>query len=168
MPDKYLYNAAGTVTEKAAIDTSTGAGDAGKVIAADSTGRMDPSFLPPGIGADTASVTSSENLAAGDFVNVYNSSGAKCRKADASTTGKEAHGFVISAVTSPANATVYFEGSNTQVSAAVPGPVYLSDSTPGGFTSIAPSGTGKIVQLVGVATSATSINFERGMAIALA
>jgi hypothetical protein len=75
--------------------------------------------MPTGIGADTASITASEALAAGDLVNIYDSTGAKCRKADASTSGKEAHGFVLAAVESAASATVYFEGSNTQVTGIV-------------------------------------------------
>ena len=48
-----------------------------------------------GGGADTGTVTTSEALAAGDLVNIWNSSGAKARKADATTAGKEAHGFVL-------------------------------------------------------------------------
>ena len=104
--NKYLTNNAGTITEVASLQSSAGAGDAGKIPALDAAGRLDNSMMPSGIGADTASVTSSENLAAGDLVNIWNSTGAKVRKADATTAGKEAHGFVLSAVTSPAAATV--------------------------------------------------------------
>jgi hypothetical protein len=168
MSDKYLYLNSGIPTEKAAVASSAGAGDAGKIPALDAAGRLDNSMMPSGIGADTASIASSENLAAGDFVNVWNSTGAKVRKADASTAGKEAHGFVLAAVTAPAAATVYFEGPNTQVTGATPGPIYLSASTPGGFSSTAPSGTGQVVQKVGVATSAANINFESGQSYVLA
>lgn len=161
MADKYLRNNSGVLTETEATVSSAGAGDAGKIPALDTAGRLDSSMMPVGIGADTASIAASENLAAGDFVNVYNDSGtAKVRKADASTAGKYAHGFVLSAVTAPAAATVYFEGPNTAVSSATPGEVFLSATTAGGFTSTAPTGTGKVVQKIGVAVSATSINFE--------
>lgn len=161
MADKYLRNNAGILTETEALVESAGAGDAGKIPALDNTGRLDDSVMPVGIGADTASIVASENLSAGDFVNIYNDAGtAKVRKADASTSGKYAHGFVLDAVTSGDPAVVYCEGPNTAVTDATPGEVFLSAATAGGFTSTAPTGTGKVVQKIGVAVSATSINFE--------
>jgi hypothetical protein len=166
--DKYLYNNAGTPTEKAAIQSSGGAGDAGKIPALDAAGLLSQTMMPVGIGADTASIVASEALAAGDLVNVYNDTGtAKVRKADATTSGKEAHGFVLAAVDSAANATVYFEGSNTQVTGATPGVVFLS-TTAGGSTPTCPVAAGNVSQRIGVATSATSINFESGIPIVCA
>jgi hypothetical protein len=158
--DKFLYNNAGTITEKVSNQASAGAGDAGKIVALDSTGRIDNTMMPVGIGADTQAITASEALAAGDLVNVWNSTGAKVRKADASVAGKEAHGFVLAAVSSGASATVYFEGTDTQVTGQTPGVVYLSATTPGLATSTAPSGSGQVVQRVGFATGTTSINFQ--------
>jgi hypothetical protein len=166
--DKFLYNNAGTLTEKVSNQTSAGAGDAGKIPALDATGRLDNSMMPVGIGADTAVITASEALAAGDLVNIWNSTGAKVRKADASVAGKEAHGFVLAAVLSAAAATVYFEGTDTQVTGQTPGPVFLSASTPGLATATAPSGTGQVVQRVGFATSATAINFQSQPPVVLA
>lgn len=161
MADKYLRNNSGVLTETEATVSSAGAGDAGKIPALDNTGRLDESVMPVGIGADTASIVASENLAAGDFVNIYNDGGtAKVRKADASTAGKYAHGFVLEAVTSGDPALVYCEGPNTAVTGATPGEVFLSATTAGGFTSSAPTGTGKVVQKIGVATATTNINFE--------
>jgi len=156
---KFLKNNSGAITEESAIVASAGAGDEGKIPALDSSGRLDTSLMPTGIGADTASVAASENLAAGDLVNIYDVSGAKCRKADASTVGKEAHGFVLTAVTSGLNATVYFEGTNAQVTGLTPGNQFLS-TTPGLCGAVAPSGSGNVVQRVGFATSATSMNFQ--------
>lgn len=168
MADKYLYNNAGTITEKAAITTSAGAGDSGKIPALDSSGRLDNSVMPTGIGADTATITASEALAAGDLVNVWNSTGAKVRKADASTAGKEAHGFVLAAVSNGAAATVYFEGTDTQVTGLTPGVQFLSAATPGAATATAPSGTGQVVQRVGFATAATALNFQSMPPVVLA
>lgn len=168
MADKYIYNNAGTLTEKEAKATSAGAGDAGKIPALDGTGRLDNSMMPVGIGADTASITTSEALAAGDLVNIWNSTGAKARKADASTAGKEAMGFVLAAAASGAAATVYFEGTDTQVTGQTPGPVYLSATTPGLATATPPSGTGQVVQRVGYATGTTAINFNAGLPVVLA
>jgi hypothetical protein len=147
--------------------TSAGAGDSGKLPALDAAGRLDSSFLPVGIGADTAAITTSEAVAAGDFVNVWNSTGAKARKADAAVAGKEAHGFVLVGVGSGAVATVYFEGTNTAVTGQTPGPVFLA-TVAGTATATAPSAAGNAVQRLGVATSATSINFEPQPAITLA
>lgn len=166
--NKYFANVGGLLTEVASNDSSAGAGDAGKLVALDGTGRIAGSMMPVGIGADTASVTASETLAAGDFVNVFDDSGAaKVRKADATTAGKEAHGFVLAAVSSAAPATVYFEGTNTQVTGMTAGPVFLG-TTAGAGTATAPSGSGNIVQRIGVATSATTVNFESGLIFKLA
>jgi hypothetical protein len=165
--DKYIKNVAGTLTEEAALQASSGAGDAGAIVALDAAGLIDTSMMPVGIGADTASIVASENLAAGDLVNVHNSAGAKVRKADATTAGKEAHGFVLAAVTAPAAATVYFEGTNNQVSGLTPGVQYLA-TTAGLSDETPPSAAGNVVQRVGLATSATALNFDGGPPIVLA
>jgi len=160
---KYLeLTTAGTITEVAATVTSAGVGDDGKVVALDATGKLDSSVLPTGIGADTATIEASENLAAGDFVNIWDSTGAKVRKADASGgLGKQAHGFILEGVTSGQNASVYFEGQNTQLTSLTPGTVYfLSGTTAGAVTATAPTTATHIVQRVGNANSATAMNTE--------
>lgn len=194
---KIIKNNAGTLTEEAALVTSAGAADAdripalnasgvldativnaknssagaadaGKIPQLDAAGRLDSSMMPVGIGADTSSITASEALAAGDWVNIHNSSGAKVRKADASTSGKEAHGFVLAAVSNGAQATVYFEGTNTQVTGQTPGNVFLSAITPGAGAAAAPTTAGQVVQRLGIAVSATAVNFEAQQPIVLA
>lgn len=166
--NKYLSNNSGTITEVASIQSSAGVGDAGKITALDATGKLDSSFMPTGIGPDTQSILASENLAAGDLVNVYNNAGtANCRKADATTTGKFAHGFTLAAVTSGNNATIYFRGSNTAVTGLTPGDLFLA-TTAGLPTSTAPSGAGNVVQRVGVAVSATVLEFSAGLPFVLA
>lgn len=158
--NKYISNNSGTLTEVAAVQASAGAGDAGKIVALDSTGHLDSTIMPTGIGADTATFTASEALAAGDLVNIWNSTGAKARKADGSTSGKEAMGFVLAAVSNGGTATVYFEGTNTQVTGLTPGPLFLSATTPGACTSTAPTGSGQVVQRVGFAIGATAMNAQ--------
>ncbi len=167
MSDKYLKADGANLAEVEGINSSAGAGDAGKIAALDSAGKWDNSMMPTGIGADTSSIEASENLAAGDFVNIYDSTGAKCRKADATTAGKEAWGFVLAVVTSGNNATVYFEGANDQVTGLTAGEQFLA-TTAGLSSHTAPSSSGNVVQSVGVATSATSLNFERSKPITLA
>jgi hypothetical protein len=165
---KYLALVGGRITEVSGTASSAGAGDAGEIPQLDGAGRLDSSMMPVGIGADTASITASEALAAGDFVNIWDSSGAKVRKADASAVGKEAHGFVLSTVSNGATATVYFEGTNTQVTSQTPGVVYLSAATAGRATSTPPSAAGNIVQSLGFATGSTAINFQSSITVTLA
>lgn len=168
MTNKYISNSSGVLTEVTASTTSAGAPDAGKIIALDSTGKLDNSFMPTGIGADTAAISASEALSAGDLINIWSNGGVfNVRKADATVAGKEAMGFVLSAVTSGASATVYFESSNTAKSGLTPGKLYLS-TTAGGVQSTAPTGTGQVVQVVGFATSATVMNLQIESPIILA
>jgi hypothetical protein len=164
--NKYIANTAGTLTEVAASQVSTGITDAGKIVALDANGLLDTTVMPVGIGADTASIVTSESLVAGDLVNIWNSSGAKVRKADATTAGKQAVGYVLSSFTAPAPALVYFEGNNPQVTGLTPGKQYLS-TTAGLATATAPSASGNVVQCVGFATSATNLNFQAGEPITL-
>ena len=165
---KFLRLVNGVLTEIFGVQTSAGAANAGDLVSLDDTGRIHNSMLPVGIGADTATVTASEALAAGDWVNIWNDAGAaKVRKADATTAGKEVHGFVLSAVTSGNPATVYFEGTNTQVTGQTPGPVYLQTTAGAGGATI-PSASGNVVQQIGVAVSATAVNFERSAPVTLA
>lgn len=172
MADKYLYidTATGRIKEKATNATSAGAGDAGKVPSLDSSGRLDTTFMPVGIGADTATIVASEALSAGDFVNIWNSTGVKVRKADATTSGKEANGFVLASVSSSANATVYFEGQNTSLTSLTVGDNYYLGTTAGLVTTTPPSGSGNVIQLLGVAISATTIPFtaQQGLGVILA
>lgn len=193
---KFIKNNTGTLTEEAALTTSAGAADAdkipalnasgvldptivngiivsagagssGKVVQLDASGKIDSTTLPVGVGADTQSITTSEALAAGDLVNVWNSTGAKVRKADATVAGKEAHGFVLAAFGSGVAATVYFEGTNTAVTGQTPGNVFLS-TTPGVASATAPTGSGNVVQRVGFSVSATAINFQSQPPVVLA
>ena len=156
---KFLNLENGKKKLDSAIATSAGAGDASKVLMTDGTGRIDSSFLPVGIGADTQEVVSFENLVAGDFVNIFDDGGTpSVRKADASN-GRDANGFVLSAVTAPALATVYFEGTNTQLSGMTPGTRQYLD-TAGGVTETPNTTSGELHQYLGKSSSATELNVE--------
>lgn len=164
---KFIRLVAGVMTEIFGVQSSAGAVNAGDIVALDDTGHIHGSMMPVGIGADTASVAASENIAAGDYVNIWSDGGDfKVRKADATVDGKNANGFVLSAVSSGNLATVYFEGTNTQVSSMTPGAVYLQTTAGAGGATV-PSANGNVVQRIGVATSATTVNFERGMPVVL-
>lgn len=100
---------------------------------------------------------------------MWDSAGAfRVRKADASSSGKEAHGFVLAAVANAATATVYFEGRDNQVTGLTPGNRFLSAATPGATVAAAPTGAGQVVQRVGIAVAATELNFEPMQPIVLA
>lgn len=165
---KYITNNNGQLQEVIANTVSGGSGDAGKIIALDSAGRIDNSMMPVGIGADTASILTSEVLSSGNYVNIWNNAGAfNVRKADATIAGKEAHGFVLSSYNSSTQATVYFEGTNTGVTGQTPGVVFLS-TTAGIGSSTAPSASGNAVQVLGFAVSATAVNFQSNRPVILA
>lgn len=169
MADKYIKQDAGQLAEVEGLVTSQGSQDAGKIVALDSSGKLDQSMMPSGIGADTEVMASSENLSAGDLVNIWNDSGTrKARKADASN-GRRAHGFVLAGTTSPNNATVYLSGDITGLTSLTPGAAYyLSGATAGASTSTAPSTAGYLSQEIGIAVSATSIAFQPQQPITLA
>lgn len=169
MADKYIRQNAGQLAEVEGTVTSAGAGDAGKIVALDSSGRIDSSMMPSGIGADTEVMATSENLSSGDLVNIWNDSGTrKARKADASN-GRRAHGFVLAGTTSPNNATVYLSGDITGLTSLTPGAAYyLSGSTAGAATATSPSTAGQLSQEIGIAVSATAIAFQPQQPITLA
>lgn len=162
MADKFIDIVSGVKTLKTPITTSAGAGDAGKLPSLDSTGRLDTSFMPSGVAAETKSAVASEALSAGDMVNLWNDAGTiKARKADASGGAtKRANGFVLAGVSSGATATVYLGGINTQRTGLTPGAMYfLSGSTAGAVTTTAPSTATHIIQIIGDALSATELEF---------
>lgn len=168
MAQKFLTQSGGVLQENLPTTTSAGAGDAGKIPGLDSTGRLDMSMMPTGLGAHTQVITASEALSAGAFVNIYDNGGSfAVRNADAAT-GKRAHGFVISAVTSGGQATVYPDGLNTALTGLTAGDYYLSDSAVGAVTKTVPTGSGKMVQRLGASMNATTLNCDLGQPIILA
>lgn len=166
--EKFLqHDAAGGMQEVQGV-TVGGAPSADRIASLNPAGQFDISMMPPGLGGDTAVLPAAGALVAGDFVNVFNDGGTtRCRKADASSLSTKAMGFVLTAVADLANATIYFEGNNTQVSGQVGGDVFLS-TTAGLASGTTPSASTEIVQRIGVAVSATQINFEPQTPILLA
>jgi len=158
------------------VTTSAGISDAYKLVALNELGVVD-STMVSGVSGDNSytgsgfvpsSISTSEALSAGDLVNIYNDSGAKCRKAYAYGNDREAHGFVLTSVISGGNASVYLGGTNDEVSNLNVGWQFLSEDTPGLCGSTVASGSGNIVQKVGFATSATSMDFKIYPSIRLA
>lgn len=149
------------------VVTSAGAGDAGKYIQTDAGGKIDNSLLPSGIGVNQVVVPSSENLAAGDFINLYsNATVLTARKAD-NSNARAAWGYVEAAVTSPANATVKrlntTNASRTGLTASSEywlGTAGSVISTPLDATDTA--NAGKVIQYLGIAKSTTELVTKEG------
>jgi hypothetical protein len=166
---KYLKRDSGTgrVSEQQGTITGGSGAQDGDLVSLDSTGRLDPTVMPVGFGADTFAGTAGEALTAGDFVAI-NGSGAVVR-ASATSGGFDAVGFVLASSSNGAACTLYFEGRNTALTGLTPGSrYYLSASTPGGATLTPVTGAGNRHQLLGNAITATSLSFEGDDAITLA
>ena len=169
MADKYIKRDAvsGKLQEVEATDVSAGAGDAGEVVALNSSGEIDATMLPSGTGAVRINVNAGEALAANDLV--YIDAAGEALLAFADVAGNGATGFVLAATLIGDPVDVYFEGIVQGQVGLTPGSrQYLSDTTPGGLTSTPVTGTGKVHQYIGKALTATSVLFEADDCIALA
>jgi hypothetical protein len=156
----FLARVAGKTKQIFGIQTSAGAGDAGKLIAAGTDGKLDSSFMPTGIGANQVVVPATEALSAGQFINLYNVTGTLSARLADNSNNRAAWGYVTAAVTSGAQATVYrLNTVNANLSGLTPGSDYWLGVA--GGTIAAPldpvTGTGKMDQYLGVAKSATEL-----------
>jgi len=157
----------GVLTQVKALVTSTGVADANKVVATGADGKLDESLMPASLTLQVKVLPATEDIAAGDFVNVFDDAGTvSVRLADASAE-RPADGYVKAGALTGANATVYLEGVNNQLTGLAPGQVWLGDA--GQVTQTAPaSGGGGLAQIVGQAIAATELDFEKAQPIYLA
>lgn len=162
------FDTNGDEVELSAIISSLGAGDALKIVSTGADGRIDISFLPPGIGADTETLICSEALSAGSWINIYDNGGVRtARLASNLDNTKPAMGFVKSAFAQNDNALVYLRGVNSQVPL---GSFVVADrgkkaflGTAGGAAKTAPTATGTLLQVLGPITdvaATVSVNFS--------
>lgn len=136
----------------AAAASSSGSADSNRLIKTNSAGVIDTTLLPTGIGSQSKTVETSEALSAGDYVNIFDVGGdARVRRADATTSGTEAIGFVLDNFAAGADATVFFEGTNTALSGLTPGQTLFLSTVPGAASPVAPAVPGSVVQIVGKA-----------------
>lgn len=162
MAQGFLARVNGRIKQIIATVVSAGAADAGKIPALDAAGKLDSSLLPGGLGANQVVVPSSENLSAGEFVNLYDNAGVlTARKAD-NSNGRAAWGYVSAAVVSPANATVKrLNTVNGNMTGLTPGGSYWL-GTAGGVLA-APldpanvANVNKVCQYLGMANAATEL-----------
>lgn len=162
MAQRFLARVSGKLRQIAAIVTSAGAADAGKIPALTAAGTLDMSMMPNGIGANTQIIPASEALSAGNLVNIWSDTGAvKVRLAD-NSNGRPADGYVLAPAALAANATVYpLDGANSGLTGLTPGNEYWL-GTAGGVVDIPLDETdvlnaNKISQYLGKAKSATEL-----------
>lgn len=168
--DKFIELKEGELAEKKPAITSSGGVDGGRLVALDeNTGKLDPSVMPSGIGADNITATCSDNLSPGNLVNLWVDGGVlKARKANASL-GYRASGFVLDAGSVGNTIQVSMEGSMVGLGAIVPGlPYFLSESTPGTHSDSPPTSSDFILQEIGTGRSLDSISFEPQSPVLLA
>lgn len=158
---KFLSLVAGKLKEVIGVDSSAGAGDAGKYAALDAAGKLNTNMMPTGIAAETVSVTPATNISQWQLVNIYDVTGTvTARKADGGTNKFVAHAFAPANLTAPTPGNVQMDGIITGTG-LTPGADYYLDDTAGGYAlyADAPAGAGKILQKIGYAVSATQIVF---------
>lgn len=148
-----------------AIQTSAGAGSAGSIVALNASGQVDPTMIPPGYENQVRSILTSEIIAAGAYVSIFNNSGTpNVRNADNGTPGKEANGFVLAGFGSAATATVYLGGPNNGLTGLTIGTRYFLGAV-GAVTTTPPDPTnagnaGKFIQFLGEATNTGELNTQ--------
>lgn len=169
MADKPIQLVNGKLTQVEGTVVSAGAGNAGDIPALDSNGKLDVSVLPTGVGPNVKVILASENIGAGKYVNIYDNAGTPNVRLADNSNSREAHGFVKDAVTSGNNATVYFEGTNDDLSGLTIGSRQFL-ATAGGVTATPPTfgGGAQISQLVGTSISATEIDTDIDDCVVLA
>lgn len=156
---KYLKLSLGDTVEETSLPSSAGTSSAGRIPELDPSGRLDMTMMPVGVGLDVTFTTAGEALSAGDFV--YFDTQGRALRADATTVTKAAQGFTTTGVIMGANVNIYYNESNTGVTGLTPGISYfLSGLNPGKMVTSdsLPIGTGKIIQRLGFAQTATSLH----------
>jgi len=121
--------------------------------------------------APAETLVASEQLTAGDVVNIWSNTGAaRVRRASAVFPGKEANGFVDADTAAGEAVVVRYVGSKSQEGAPlVPGATYfLSGTEPGGLALYPPTVSGHVVQVVGKASSHRTLVFNPGNSVVLA
>lgn len=164
---KYLSHSAGNLQEVQATNSSSGVGSEGDIVALDANGKININMMPAGVGADVKVATANGAIAAKDFV--YFEAAGTIAVADNGDAGTAAHGYAPSAINDAEAGDVYFDG-------IIPGFTGLTIGA-GQFLGTGgdivesgslPTGTGDIVQKVGVAVSATEVAVEIGHVTILA
>jgi hypothetical protein len=106
-----------------------------------------------------ATVIASEDIAAGDYVNVYDNAGTPgVRLADATNPAKFATGYAPAAIDNGDPGVVRsLAAGNASTAPAQSGEAWLSVTVPGGYQFTRPVNSGEIVQSLGIAVEAVGV-----------
>lgn len=162
MVDKLLQRKAGKNQQYTPVTQSAGSADAGKLPALNSSGKLDSTLMPDGIGAQTRTATATEALTAGVFVNEYANAGVMSVRLADNSNSRPATGFVKTGFASSAVATIWpLDSTNDQLTGLTLGTDYYL-GTAGGVLATPLDATdaaqaGKIDQKLGKARSATEL-----------
>jgi hypothetical protein len=158
---KFLTKGAGVLAEAQAISSSSGAGDAGKIICTDVNGKVAENMMPASIGAEIQVCKAGVGgLLENDVVYIHLVTAVlTADKADATDATKRAQGYVKQAYSAGDDATVYLDGE-LPGTGLTPGAKYYLTTSPGTVSATPPSGPGNMVQTVGEAVSSTAIKFD--------
>jgi hypothetical protein len=159
--EKFLTKGAGVLQESQAIDTSAGAGSAGKIACLGEDGRLNENMMPAGVAAETVVCKAGVGgLAANDVVYIHLvTTTLTADKANATDSTKRAQGYVKEVAEAGANVTVYLDGE-LPGTGLTPGAKYYLTTTPGTVSATAPTGSGNMVQCVGEAVGESEIKFD--------
>ena len=156
---KYMSLSGGKKVLTTSNNSSAGVADANKIVSLNAAGKIDPSMLTD---QDVSSIVAFENMAAGDYVNLFLDAGViKARLAD-NSNDRPAHAYIDDTVTALSFVNCFFEGSNTNLSGLTIGArQFLGTVGQTIETALDPDViTGNIHQLLGVAISATEVNTD--------
>jgi hypothetical protein len=162
MAQGFLARVAGRTKQIIATVVSAGVANAGEIPALDSTGKLDMSVMPSGIGSNTTQAAASETLGAGKFVNFHDDGGTFSARLADNSNGRQADGYVSAEFLSAATATIHpLDSVNAQMSGLTIGARYWL-GTAGGVTATPLDETdtdnaNKVSQYLGVAKSESEL-----------
>mgnify|MGYP000923746693 CR=1 FL=1 len=155
MAKYFKFNDATQAFEEVAFVSTGGVGNANKAIELNAQGFIDPSML-----ADAEVKVGNAFEAITALQLVYFKADGTVAKASAAVGGHKAQGWAANSASIGQPVTVHQEGTIGGLSGLTPeANLFLSASTAGGYTETAPTGTGEIAQIVGVALSDSELNF---------
>lgn len=145
-----------TQTQKEVAFVSTGgSGNANKAVQLNSDGFIDPTMIAD---AEVKSGNAFEAITAKQLV--YFKTDGTVAKASGAVGGHKAQGWAANSASVGQPVTVYQEGTIGGLTGLTAEKNYfLSAMTAGAYTDTAPTGSGELLQTIGVALSTTELNF---------
>lgn len=158
----FTFNDTTQAFEEVAFVAVGGSANANKAVELNSEGFIDSSMLAS---AEVKVGLASESITAKELV--YIKADGTVAKASAAVSGHKTQGWAANSASVGQPVTVHQEGTIGGLSGLTPeATLFLSATTAGGYTETAPTGSGETLQVIGVALSATELNFTNsGMTI---